>query len=69
MARLQAKDGEYKKQDLVTIEMDAYRTMLFAPQKLEAKTTAMPGILAQARDDIVEEQYIVTVRRIQGTWE
>ena len=22
MARLQAKDGEYKKQDLVTIEMD-----------------------------------------------
>ena len=69
MARLQAKDGEYKKQDLVTIEMDAFRAMLFAPQKLKAKTTAMPGILAQARDDIVEEQYIVTVRRIQGTWE
>ena len=67
MARLQAKDGEYKKQDLVTIEMDASRAMLFAPQKLKAKTTAMPGILAQARDDIVEEQYIVTVRRIQGT--
>ena len=69
MARLQAKDGEYKKQDLVTIEMDASRAMLFAPQKLKAKTTAIPGILAQARDDIVEEQYIVTVRRIQGTWE
>ena len=69
MARLQAKDGEYKKQDLVTIEMDAFRAMLFAPQKLEAKTTAMPGILAQARVDVVEEQYIVTVRRIQGTWE
>ena len=69
MARLQAKDGEYKKQDLVTIEMDAFRAMLFAPQKLEAKTTVMPGILAQARDEIVEEQYIVTVRRIQGTWE
>ena len=69
MARLQAKDGEYKKQDLVTIEMDAFRAMLFAPEKLKAKTTATPGILAQARDDIVEEQYIVTVRRIQGTWE
>ncbi len=69
MARLQAKDGEYKKQDLVTIEMDAFRAMLFAPQKLEEKTTAMPGILAQARVDVVEEQYIVTVRRIQGTWE
>ena len=69
MARLQAKDGEYKKQDLVTIEMDAFRAMLFAPQKLETKTMAMPGILAQARDDIVEEQYIITVRRIQGTWE
>ena len=69
MARLQARDGEYKKQDLVTIEMDAFRAMLFAPAKLQAKTTAAPGILAQARDDIVEEQYIVTVRRIQGTWE
>ena len=69
MARLQAKDGEYKKQDLVTIEMDAFRAMLFAPQKLEEKTTAMPGILAQARVDVVEERYIVTVRRIQGTWE
>ena len=67
MARLQAKDGEYKKQDLVTIEMDAFRAMLFAPEKLNAKAGAMPGILA--RDDIVEEQYIVTVRRIQGTWE
>ena len=51
----------------MTIEMDAFRAMLFAPQKLEAKTTAMPGILAQARVDVVEEQYIVTVRRIQGT--
>ena len=69
MARLQAKDGEYKKQDLVTIEMDAFRPMLFAPEKLNVKAGAMPGILAQARDDIVEEQYIVTVRRIQGTWE
>ena len=69
MARLQAKDGEYKKQDLVTIEMDAFRAMLFAPEKLNAKAGTMPGILAQARDDIVEEQYIVTVRRIQGTWE
>ena len=69
MARLQAKDGEYKKQDLVTIEMDAFRAMLFAPEKLNAKANAMPGVLAQARDDIVEEQYIVTVRRIQGTWE
>lgn len=69
MARLQARDGEYKKQDLVTIEMDAFRAMLFAPEKLKVKATAMPGVLAQARDDIVEEQYIVTVRRIQATWE
>ena len=61
MARLQAKDGEYKKQDLVTIEMDAFRAMLFAPQKLEAKTTSMPGILAQARDDIVEERLVVAI--------
>ena len=74
MARLQAKDGEYKKQDLVSravaaVKMDAFRAMLFAPEKLNAKANAMPGVLAQARDDIVEEQYIVTVRRIQGTWE
>ena len=69
MPRLQTKDGEYKKQDLVTIEMDAFRAMFFAPEKLNARANAMLGILAQPRDDIVEEQYIVTVRRIQGTWE
>lgn len=63
------QEGEYKKQSLVSVEMDAFQASLFAPGKLKAVETATPGVLAQARDDVVEEQYIVTTRRIQGTWE
>lgn len=61
--------GEYKRQSLITVEMDAFQASLFAPEKLKELERTTPGVLAQARDDVIEEQYIVTTRRIQGTWE
>ena len=63
------QDGEYKRESLVTVELDAFQASLFAPEKLKDVETRTPGILAQARDDVVTEQYIVTVRCIQDTWE
>ena len=63
------QDGEYKRESLVTVELDAFQASLFAPDKLKDVESRTPGILAQARDDVVSEQYIVTTRCIQGTWE
>ncbi len=49
--------------------MDSFAASLFAPEKLRQVEHNAPGILAQNRSDIVEEHYIVAVRRVQGTWE
>ena len=62
-------NGEYKKQGLVTVEMNSFEAELFAPEKLREVERTRPGILAQGRSDIVEEKYIVTARRIESTWE
>ena len=62
-------DGEYKRESLVTVELDAFQASLFAPEKLKALEVRKSGILAQACNDVITEQYIVTTRCIQGTWE
>ena len=63
------QEGEYKRESLVTVDLDAFQASLFAPQKLKELETRTPGVLAQARDDVVTEQFIVTTRCVQGTWE
>ena len=47
------QDGEYKRESLVTVELDAFQASLFAPEKLKDVETRTPGILAQARDDVM----------------
>ena len=63
------EDGQYKRESLVTVEMDAFQASLFAPDRLKELETHQPGILARRTDDVVEERYIVVTRRTQGVWE
>ena len=60
---------EYKREGLVTVEMDDLQAALFAPRKLEQLTKDRPGVLAQQRAAVVSEKYIVTVHRVGGQWE
>ena len=63
------QEGEYKRESLVTVDLDSFQAALFAPAKLRDLEVRRPGVLAQAREDIVTEQYIVTTRCTQGVWE
>lgn len=60
---------EYKRRGLVAVEMGEIEAMLFAPAKLKAIQDQEPGYLLKPRSAVVEEHYIVTVRRHDGTWE
>ena len=60
---------EYKREGLVTVEMDDLQAALFAPRKLEQLTKERPGVLAQQRGAVISEKYIVTVHRVGGQWE
>ena len=60
---------EYKREGLVTVEMDDLQAALFAPRKLEQLTKDRPGVLAQQRGAVISEKYIVTVHRVSGEWE
>ena len=62
-------DGEYKRESLVTVELDAFQASLFAPEKLKLIQDTTAGILMQNRSDVVQERYVVQVRRIDRTWE
>lgn len=68
MAR-KRQEGEYKRESLVTVELDSFQASLFAPEKLKTLEVQRPGVLAQAREDIITEQFIVTTRCTQGVWE
>ena len=65
------KDGQYVRRSLVTLELDGLEATLFAPQKVRQIERETPGVLYQARDDVVEQWYIVTTRRHGpgGAWE
>ena len=60
---------EYKREGLVTVEMDAIQAALFAPKKLEQLNQDRPGVFMQQRSSVIEEKYIVTVHRMAGAWE
>ena len=60
---------EYKREGLVTVEMDSIQAALFAPRKLEQLNQERPGVFMQKRSSVIEEKYIVTVHRIAGQWE
>ena len=62
-------EGEYKRESLVTVEMDAFAASLFAPQRLKELEVSQPGVLARRSDDVIEERYITVTRCIQGVWE
>ena len=63
------QEGEYKRESLVPVDLDAFQASLFAPDKVKDLEARKPGVLAQAREDVVTEQYIVTTRCAQGVWE
>ena len=67
--RSKANPDEYRREGLVTVDHDSFSAMLFMPQQLKGVETARPGILYQNRSDIVQEKYIVQVRRVGGLWE
>ena len=67
--RNKANPDEYRREGLVTVDHDSFSAMLFMPQQLKGVETATPGILYQNRSDIVQEKYIVQVRRVGGLWE
>ena len=60
---------EYKREGLVTVEMDTIQAALFAPRKLEQLNQDRPGVFMQQRSSVIEEKYIVTVHRMGGAWE
>ena len=70
MAR-KRKDGMYVRRGMVVVEMDGFQASLFAPEKLRDLERQTPGVLAEARDDVVEQWYIVKTLRHGpgGTWE
>ena len=53
---LRISNGEYKRQGLVTIEMDSFQDGLFASEKLRRITETQPSILAQNRSDSDDAQ-------------
>ena len=63
------EDGIYKRESLVTVEMDAFQASLFAPDRLRELEVHQPGVLARRSEDVVEERYIAVTRRTQGVWE
>ena len=63
------QEGEYKRQSLVTVEMDEFAASLFAPQRLKELEVSQPGVLARRSDDVIEERYITITRCTQGVWE
>ena len=63
------QDGEYKRESLVTVEMDSFEASLFAPQRLKELEVSQPGMLARRSYDVIEERYITVTRCVQGTWE
>ena len=67
--RAKANPDEYRREGLVTVDHDSFSAMLFAPGKLQRVQDSTPGILMQNRFDVVQEKYIVQVRRIDQTWE
>ena len=67
--RQKANPDEYRREGLVTVDHDSFSAMLFAPGKLQRIQDSAPGILMQNRFDVVQEKYIVQVRRIDQTWE
>ena len=67
--RNKANPDEYRREGLVTVDHDSFSAMLFAPGKLQRIQDSTPGILMQNRFDVVQEKYIVQVRRIDQTWE
>ncbi len=69
MSRKKREYGVYKRESLVTVEMDSFEAALFAPERLKELEVSQPGILARRSDDVIEERYIVVTRRTQGTWE
>ena len=60
---------EYKREGLITVEMDSIQAALVAPRKLEQLNQERPGVFMQKRSSVIEEKYIVTVHRIAGQWE
>lgn len=69
MAARKRTDGVYKRESLVTVEMDSFQASLFAPERLKELEVSQPGVLARRSEDVIEERYIVVTRRTQGTWE
>ena len=63
------QEGEYKRESLVTVEMDAFAASLFAPQRLKELEVSQPGVLARRSDDVIEERFITVTRCTQGVWE
>ncbi len=49
--------------------MNDLEAMLFAPQKVKAIKEAQPGYFLEARSAVIEESYIVRVRRKDRVWE
>ena len=69
MAKKKREDGQYKREGLVTVEMDAFQASLFAPDRLKELEVSQPGVLARRTSDVIEERYISVTRNTQGVWE
>ena len=54
---------EFKREGLVTIEMDAFAGMLWAPERVAEIERTRPGELLSRDHDLLRTRYIVEVRR------
>lgn len=60
--------GEYNKKAHVSIDMDGLEAELYAPEKLARIKATRPGRLADGGSVVVQEDYIITVHRLDGRW-
>lgn len=60
----------FKRQSLVTIEMDEIEALLFAPEELAEVKAKRPGHLMDIPSDAVTRHYIVSTKRHDsGVWD
>ena len=67
--RPKANPDEYRREGLVTVDHDSFSAMLFKPKQLKNVEEVSPYMLYQNRSDVIQEKYIVQVRRISSVWE
>ena len=68
MSKKKLLPGEYLKKSHVSIDMDGLEAELYAPEKLARIKATRPGQLANGATVVVQEDYIITVHRLDGRW-